>query len=194
MYSVIKKCQEPSMHQVKQKWTKTNITTRIVVPENSPLLSCKGPHTVCRLVLQLLLLYDSSYQQVKGLNIWIHNAANWFQNVERHWARFLFVCYFLPFSFLVRDVQGKEVGRTQAWKKSQDLKVTVFSYYLYEDSPEQNPQHRSHLQLQIYVCNCLLEIYSWLLHRFMQFRISKMKFIIRYSKPATPPLSSILVI
>ena len=133
------------------------------------------------------------YQQVKGLNIWIHNAADWFQNVERHWARFLFVRYFLPFSFLVRDVQGKEVGRTQAWKKSQDLKVTVFSYYLYEDCPEQNPQHRSHLQLQIYVCNCLLEIYSWLLHRFMQFRISKTKFIIHYSKPATPP-SSILVI
>lgn len=56
MYSVIKKCQEPSMHQVKQKWTKMNITTRIVVPWNSPLLSCQGPHTVCSLVLPLLLL------------------------------------------------------------------------------------------------------------------------------------------
>lgn len=74
--------------------------------------------------------------------------------MERHWARFLFVHYFLPFYLLVRDVQGMEVGRTHAWKKSQDLKVTVCSYYLYEDcsrtkSPAQIPFAAPDLCMQL---------------------------------------------
>ena len=86
---------------------------------------------MCSPVLQLLILYDSSYQQVKGLNIWIHNAADWFQNVERHWARFLFVRYFLPFSFLVRDVQGKEAEL--------EFNGHPHSCRMFLDSPKKNP-------------------------------------------------------
>lgn len=69
MYSVIKKCQEPSMHQVKQKMNKDEYNYQDSGSmEQSALLLPGASHSAqpCSAASPSLGFF---YQQVKGLNI-----------------------------------------------------------------------------------------------------------------------------